>query len=147
MSTPDPHVQAASIVVDVPADKAYRFMASGLEQANWALGSWDRKEAEGDVFVGVSRFSYKELFVRLVGDDDKLLVDYFTGSSPDDLVWRVQSRVVPGELLGYTDQQCVVTIIKWRPKDLSDAEWLQQHHVWQTEVQLIKGRLEHVYEG
>ena len=47
MPADDPNAHIASIEVAAPADVAFAFMADGMDQTHWALGSWDRRD-EGD---------------------------------------------------------------------------------------------------
>jgi hypothetical protein len=135
----------ASIIVAAPADVAFGFMSDGLKQSRWALGSWDRRVYRDDIFVGTSLFNNNELYVRLVSDPKLRLVDYFCGEEPDDLRHLVEARVIPGEVLGYGEGNCAVILTTWREANTSDQEWDITHHVWQTEIQLIKGNIEREY--
>lgn len=139
---PGAMAHCASAAVEVPAQTAYGFMADGLKQRHWALGSLDRREVEPGLFAGHSLFDGRELFVRLVGDPELLLVDYYTGPAPDRLRPLVESRIARGETLGLGADRCVVTLTKWRDADMSDEIWHRTYHLWQTEIQLIKGALE-----
>ena len=47
MPADDPNAHIASIEVAAPADVAFAYMADGMNQSHWALGSWDRSD-EGD---------------------------------------------------------------------------------------------------
>ncbi|MCW2954324.1 MAG: hypothetical protein JWQ48_3494 [Conexibacter sp.] len=138
-----PPAHCASVEVAVPARAAFDFMADGLKQTHWALGSWNRRELDDGVFVGTSRFTFEELYVRLEAHPELLLVDYHGGSDPDDLHWIVQARIVPGDQLGIGEQRSLVTLTTWRHATASDAEWDLTYHLWHTEVALIKGRLEY----
>ena len=101
MSFMDPHSHTASIQVDVDAATALSFMADGMEQTHWALGSVDRRRVpDTDVFVGTSSFTGEDLYVRPVGDAQRLLVDYYVGPSPLRLTRLVEARIQPGEHVG-----------------------------------------------
>ncbi|HEY4281350.1 MAG TPA: hypothetical protein VGM91_24270 [Conexibacter sp.] len=132
----------ATAEVGVPAATAYAFMADGLKQRHWALGSLDRREVGDGLFAGHSLFDGKELFVRLIGDPDLLLVDYHLGPAPNRLRRLVEARIVRGTTLGLGDERSVVTLTHWRGEGVSDEEWNLTYHLWQTEVQLIRGALE-----
>ena len=138
----DPYSHTASIHVDVDAATALAFMADGMEQTHWALGSVNRRRVPGtDVFVGTSSFTGKELYIRLVGDPERLLVDYYTGPAVDQLTRLIEARVQPGANVGLRPDQSVITLTAWRAGD-SDADWERRYWVWHTEVHLIKARLE-----
>jgi hypothetical protein len=49
---------------------------------------------------------------------------------------------VPGPLLGYPADSCVVTLMKWRTAGQSDALWERGCVTFDTEIHMIKGRLE-----
>ena len=56
---------------------------------------------------------------------------------------RVNSaRIVPGELLGYAEGSCVVTLMKWRTEGQSDEAWQRGCVTFDTDIHMIKGRLE-----
>lgn len=137
----------SSILVAAPADIAFGFMSDGLKQSRWALGSWDRKVYRDDIFVGTSLFNNNDLFVRLVSDPKLRLVDYYCGVDPDDLRHLVEARIIPGETLGFGADNSAVILTTWREANISDQEWEVTYHVWQTEIQLIKGNIEREYLG
>jgi hypothetical protein len=49
---------------------------------------------------------------------------------------------VPGELLGHPAGSCVVTLMKWRTEGQVDAAWARACVTFDTEIHMIKGRLE-----
>lgn len=142
MSFIDPYSHTASIQVDVDASTALAFMADGMEQTHWALGSVDRRPVPGsDVVVGTSSFTGNELYVRLVGDIERLLVDYYIGPAADELTRLVEARIQPGENVGLRPDQSVITLTTWRAGE-SQSDWEREYWVWHTEVHLIKARIE-----
>ena len=132
----------AATLAQVDARKAFDFLADGMNQTYWALGSWDRRQIGDRTFVGTSLFDGRELVVRLVPDEERLLVDFETGRSPDSLQHAVEARVVPGPTLGHPEGTCVVTLTVWRGADVDDAAWELLWHCFETEIQMIRGRLE-----
>jgi len=138
----DANAHSASIAVDVTADVAYAFLADGMNQSYWALGSLERRDLGDDLYVGTSMFDGKELYVRLRPNAELRLVDYFLGADPENLVHLVESRVVPGEELGRPPGTCVITNTHWRPEAATDEEWTMTYYLWKTEVYLIRGFLE-----
>ena len=142
MPVDDANAHSASIAVNVPADTAYDFLADGLNQSYWALGSLERRALGDHLYVGTSMFDGKELYVRLRANAELRLVDYFLGADPEHLQHLVESRVIPGEELGRPDGTCVITNTHWRPEDMPGEEWTMTYYLWKTEVYLIKGHLE-----
>ena len=129
-------------VVAVGANTAFAFLADGMNQRFWALGSWDRREVGDGVFVGTSLLDGTELYVRPIPNPALLLVDFETGEDRRSLAHEVEARVVPGSTLGHPEETCLVVLTVFRRAAVADAGWEQTWHVFQTEIQMIKGRLE-----
>jgi hypothetical protein len=142
MSSVDPNAICASVEVAVPAETAFEFMADGLKQDHWALGSMGREDLGDGLFRGKSSFDGADLYVKLASDRELLLVDYATGPSPLQLVPHVEARIRPGSWLGREDSVSVVTLTIWRSAGTDDEEWEFHFHLWRTEVRLIKGAIE-----
>lgn len=119
-------------------------MADGQKQTHWALGSMERRPAGPDgVFVGVSRWDDKDLYVELVSDPELLLVDHYTGASPDSLSFGVSARIIPGEVLGTGPDRSLITLLIWRSAGIGQEGWDRTAYAWPTEVELIKSRIEY----
>ena len=129
-------------LVAVSADEAFGFLADGMNQRYWALGSWDRREVGDGVFVGTSLLDGTELYVRVLPRSDLRLVDFQTGTDPASLAHEVEARVVPGPTLGHPDDTCLVVLTVFRLASVDDPSWEQAWHMFQTEIQMIQGRLE-----
>jgi hypothetical protein len=132
----------ASAEVAVEAEEAFAYLADGLKQSDWALGSWQREQIGEQLFRGVSLFDGRETFVRVAADPVQLLVDYEVGPALDRMLRVNAARVVPGPLLGRPDGTCVVTLMKWRTSSQEDDEWHRACVTFDTEIHMIKGRLE-----
>ncbi len=140
----NPASQAFSVsaVVAVEAEEAFAFLADGMNQRYWALGSWNRRRLGEDLFAGNSLFDGTELLIRVVPRRDLLLVDFETGTSPEALDLHVEARVIPGATLGHPASCCLVVLTVFRGAGTDDALWTRFWHVFETEIQMIKGRLE-----
>ena len=136
--------QAFSVaeLVDVEADRAFAFLADGMNQRFWALGSWDRRDLGDGVFVGTSLLDGTELYVRPIPNPALLLVDFETGEDPMSLSHEVEARVIPGPMLGRAQESCLVVLTVFRGAAVADASWEQAWHMFHTEIRMIKGRLE-----
>lgn len=138
----DPNTHCASIEVNVSAETAFSFMADGMKQNYWALGSVNRRNLGNGLFVGTSSFDGSDLYVTLAGHPDLLMVDYCFGPTPETIAPVVEARIKPGVALGRKDNCCVVTLTIWRWPHSTDEEWELHYHLWKVEVHLIKGALE-----
>jgi hypothetical protein len=142
MAAEDRYAITASTEVSVPAATAFQFMADGLKQDHWALGSVNRKALGDGLFIGQNSFDGSDLYVRLASDPDLLLVDYSTGPSPEDLTPRVESRIRPGSWAGLDDSRSLVTLTIWRWDGCDEETWQFHHNLWRVEIKLIKGAIE-----
>jgi hypothetical protein len=144
MSLVDPNAICASSEVKVPAATAFEFMADGMKQDHWALGSMGREDLGGGLFRGKSSFDGTDLYVRLDSDRDRLLVDYSVGDTAEKLLPHVEARIRPGSWIGLADGDaaCVVTLTIWRWPGAEQDEWEFTEHLWRTEIRLIKGAIE-----
>jgi hypothetical protein len=142
MAAEDRYAITASTEVSVPAATAFQFMANGLKQDHWALGSVNRKALGDGLFIGQNSFDGSDLYVRLASDPDLLLVDYSTGPSPEDLTPRVESRIRPGSWAGLDDSRSLVTLTIWRWDGCDEETWQFHHNLWRVEIKLIKGAIE-----
>ncbi len=144
MSSIDPYAICAAIEVEVPAQTAFEFMADGLKQDHWALGSMGRKEVADGLFHGISSFDGSDLYIRLDSDRERLLVDYSVGDTAEELLPHVEARIRPGSWIGLAggDDHSVVTLTIWRWPGAEQDEWEFHEHLWRTEVRLIKGAIE-----
>lgn len=132
----------ASAIVAVPTQVAFRFMADGQKQSNWAMFSWNRRHVSDNLFVGTSLFDDKELYVKLVAREKLSLVDYYCGTTVDSLSWQVEARVIPGDAIGLGQNKSLINMTTWRTADTDVVEWELTGHVWQAEIHLIKGLIE-----
>jgi len=144
MSLVDPNAICAGSEVKVPAETAFEFMADGMKQDHWALGSMGREDLGGGLFRGKSSFDGTDLYIRLDSDRDRLLVDYSVGDTADELLPHVEARIRRGSWIGLADGDgaCVVTLTIWRWPGAEQDEWEFTEHLWRTEIRLIKGAIE-----
>ena len=136
----DEFCQTASAEVAVPAERAFTYLADPRSQGEWTLGAWDRRLLGDGLSSGTSLVSGEEVFVRTEADAERLLVDYWLGSSPERLRRSISARVVPGEAIGRDAATCVVTLMTWRGD--SREAWLASAEIHHVEVRMIKARLE-----
>jgi hypothetical protein len=133
---------AASIEIAVPAQTAFDYVSDPMRHGEWTLGAWNRRDLGGGLYGGVSLFSGEEGVLRLDPDPERLIVDCYTGGTPDSLRRAISIRVVDGPSVGRADGTCIVTIMKWRSADDPDENWERVWATHETEVHMIRGRLE-----
>ena len=133
---------AATVLVEVPPEAAFAYLADGLKQSDWTLGSWNREHLGDGLFRGTSLFDGSDAYVRLDPVPASLLVDYWVGPDPESMLRVNSARIVPGPAVGRPDGTCLVTLMKWRTPSQSDEAWALACSVFDTEVHMIKGRLE-----
>jgi hypothetical protein len=133
---------AATVLVEVPAETAFAYVSDGLRQSDWTLGSWNREHLDDGLFRGTSLFDGRDTYVRIDAQPSSLLVDYWVGLDPAQLLRVNSARVVPGPAVGRPEGTCLVTLTKWRTPGQSDEDWVRACATFDTEVHMIKGRLE-----
>ena len=132
-----PLCHTASIEVDVPAHEAFAFMADGLNQSKWALGSLKRQALGDNLFSGTSFWDGSILYVRVESHEELLLVDYYCGKAPESLQHMNSARIVPrGET------RCMVALTKWHIPGMDEATYIRTAESFETEVWFIKFNLE-----
>lgn len=131
----------AAVEVAVLPERVFAYLADGLKQSEWALGSWNREQVGDGLFRGTSLFTGAAVYVRITSHPEQLLVDYEVGPSPETMRHVNSARVVPATALG-ADGGCVVTLMKWRLPDQDDESWDHACATFDVEVRMIKGRLE-----
>lgn len=142
MSASDVWCHSGSIEIQCDAMTAVEYVADGIKQGEWALGSIDRKEIGDGLFEGTSMFGAGTEYIRIRVDRDNLMVYYDVGHSLDDLRTLNVIRVVPGPTLGGQIDNCVVTLLSWRPQGTPDEAWVRNCVSHETEMYIIKARLE-----
>jgi len=125
---------------DTTAEAAFSFLADPTRLGSWALGCWNAETVADGVVRGTSLFDESASYVRVEPDVERLAVDFAVGSDAESLVRRISARVLPGGGLGYGG--CLVTIVAWRPADMTDARWERLVASHAAEILLLKARIE-----
>jgi hypothetical protein len=131
-----------SIEIQCDNETAIAYVADGIKQGEWALGSIDRREIGDGLFEGTSMFGAGPEYIRIRVDDENQVVYYDVGHSLDDLRTLNVIRVVPGPVLGGKSETCVMTLLSWRVQGTSDEAWTRNCVSHETEMYIIKARLE-----
>ena len=138
----DQYCHTSTIEVRCSAAKALAYLSDGIKQGDWTLGSLDRKEIEDGLFAGTSLFDLGRMYIRIRVDRENFMIYYDVGRDPEKLQPRNIVRVVPGSVVGHDDDICLVSLMTWRVDGTPEAGWLQTCLSHETEMFIIKARLE-----
>lgn len=133
------HLAAAR--VDVPAAFALGMLASGAFVGGWALGSMGLQPVAPEVFRGRSLFDGSEAHVEIRPQPALGLIDYAVGTAESRSA-RIFIRVTGGEVLGFDEECCLVTLHAMRSATATDAAWSRTCIAHEAEILLIKAQLE-----
>lgn len=139
MSSTNSHV--ASAVCAVPAITVFEHLTSAAGMARWCLGMTGCTEVSPGLMLGRSLFDGSQAYVRIDADHERFTVDYHCGERPEALTPRIHARVVPGPLLGYGQDQCLATLLAWRPAGMDDVRWQRLMASHETEIALVRDQL------
>ncbi len=142
MPMTDAWCHTGSIEINCDAATAVDYVADGIKQGEWALGSIDRKQIGDGLFEGTSMFGTGTEYIRIRSDRENHMVYYDVGHDLDNLRTLNVIRVVPGATLGRAEGTCVVTLMSWRPDGAPDDAWARICVSHETEMFIIKARLE-----
>ncbi len=135
-------IHAVSRACRCPQTAALALLISAQGIARWNLGLWNTREVELGLFTGESLFGGGTGWARVRLDREAGRIDYLVGASPDQLIPRIEARVLAGAPLGYPDDVCLVSLIAWRTADMSDERWYRLARTHETEIELIRSLLE-----
>ena len=117
-------------------------MADAANLHRWSFGTWKTEIAADGLVRGTSLFDGSSLYVRIAGDEARLIIDYHLGIDPQKLVPRIQLRVVRGGHVGLGDDQSVLTFIAWRSEAMDDDRWRRLTAAHEMEAVLVKSLIE-----
>lgn len=133
---------AVTELVAAPADRAFRFLADGLQLGRWAFGCWQTEAVADGLFRGHSLFDGSAGLVRIEADPARMSVWFHVGAVPERLVPRIVALVVPGERTGRGAETCLVTLLAWRDAGMNEDRWRRVAVGHETEALLIKALIE-----
>ena len=142
MYTGDPFCHSSTCEVMVPAMQAFNYMSDGVAQGDWTLGSMERRKLEEHLYTGKSIFNHAQLYIRIDADPERLVILYHVGRDKAALEPRNFVRIVPGPVIGAAEDSCLVTLLSWRHKTADDDQWKLTCVSHETEMYIIKNRLE-----
>jgi hypothetical protein len=141
MPVTDPLCHAATAIVERSAADAFAFLSDPTTHGGWAIGSFAATEQPNGLMMGRSLIDGGETWVKIEPHPDLMIIDYSVGT-PDKLLPRISTRVIPGPVLALGPDQCMVTMTAWRPADMSDARWARVCVTHDAEILMIAGQIE-----
>jgi hypothetical protein len=129
-------------LVNVPAAKAFEFLADPLSLGTWSLGCLrTRAPQAGGPYTGTSLYDDSTASFEVRPHRELLLIDYLVGDA-GNLKPRNSVRIVAADTCDLSDAQCYVSLVAWRAARMTDDRWTQLCSAHDAEIWIIKGRLE-----
>jgi hypothetical protein len=129
-------------LVNGPAAKAFAFLADPLSLGKWSLGCMrTRASTEAGPYTGTSLYDDSPASFDVQPHPELLLIDYVVGDA-GNLKPRTSVRVVAADTCDLSDTQCYVSLIAWRPAQMTDDRWTQLCAAHDAEIWIIKARIE-----
>ncbi len=142
MYTGDTLCHSSSCEIRACAQEAFDYLSDGAAQGEWALGSMKRRRIDTNLYSGISIFDNAKLYVRIDADADRFIIFYHVGQDVSRLQPRNVIRIVPGSVIGMTDEICLVTLLSWRDAGVDENRWKLTCVSHETEMFIIKNRIE-----
>ena len=142
MSQANEQAHITSVLVEVPARRAYAYLTSIEGFRRWSLGCLQTLEDAEGRWHGRSLFDGEGTWCRVDADEKRLLVDFHVGVRPNDLAPRINARIVDGPVLGHNARHCLITLTAYRTSCMNAERWRRLQATHECEIHLIKEQLE-----
>ncbi|MCW5773930.1 MAG: hypothetical protein KIT16_19970 [Rhodospirillaceae bacterium] len=134
-------------LIAAPANFAFDYLADVSKVGDWALGAFNGKPTDTPkVYTGTSLYDFSPCAFAVDADRRRLLIDYLVGSSAEDLVMRITSRVIPGESTGRGAGACIASMSAWRPADFDHRRWARLKAFHDAEIHIVRDRIEKAWK-
>lgn len=132
----------ATALIEVAAERAFDFLADPIALGTWSLGCMQVQPAKQEgLYTGFSLYDGAQVWFNLQAHRELMLIDYRVGE-PTDLKPRIMVRVVPASCCDLSAAQCYVSLIAWRPAQMTQDRWNRLCSAHEAEIWLIKAKLE-----
>lgn len=139
-------VHTCAARVNAPARVAFDFLADPQALGRWSLGALNVKEtATKGIYTGFSMFDGSQAWLAIDPRPELLLIDYRVGT-PDNLIPRIFARIVPGKVVGLSDDQCYVSLTAWRTATMNAERWYRLRASHEAEILLIDSQIETLHK-
>ncbi|MCK5919805.1 MAG: hypothetical protein KAG66_02620, partial [Methylococcales bacterium] len=95
---------------------------------------------------GRSIFDGSTACVHIESNAQNRLIDYWVGANSENLAPRIFVRITPGEVIGSSTLNCILSMVSFRTEAMSDDRWHRLVTAHAFEVQLIKSLLENDFD-
>jgi hypothetical protein len=132
----------ATALVNVAAQRAFDFLADPLALGTWSLGCM-RTQAPNPAgpYTGFSLYDDSQVWFDIEAHRELLLIDYRIGEV-GNLKPRISARIVAAETCDLRETQCYISLIAWRPAQMTHERWNRLCAAHEAEIWVIKARLE-----
>lgn len=141
-------------LVNVPAAKAFAFLADPLSLGTWSLGCMRTQAAKSGAvgaasasvaaagpYTGTSLYDDSPASFDVRPHPELLLIDYLVGDA-GNLKPRNSVRIIAADTCGLPEGLCYVSLMAWRPARMADDRWAQLCAAHDAEIWIIKARIE-----
>jgi hypothetical protein len=129
-------------LVNVPAAKAFEFLADPLALGTWSLGCMRTQAVKaGGPYTGTSLYDDSPASFDVRAHPELLLIDYLVGDA-GNLKPRNSVRIIAADTCDLPDAQCYVSLMAWRLARMADDRWAQLCAAHDAEIWIIKARIE-----
>ena len=142
MRMDDGYAHITSAQVSCGADEAFAYLTSLERMAEWNLNMSEIEVVDDALAKGVVTQIGTTVWVQVQADASTHTIHFFVGGFRDQLVPRIMIRVVSGECLGTTSEQCVVSMMAWRLETMDDERWRRLIAAHEYEILQIKTLLD-----
>jgi hypothetical protein len=149
-------------LVNVPAAKAFEFLADPLALGTWSLGCMRTQAVKSGAvggtaagvggavsataaapgpYSGTSLYDDSPASFDVRAHPELLLIDYLVGDA-GNLKPRNSVRIIAADTCDLSNAQCYVSLMAWRPALMADDRWGQLCAAHDAEIWIVKARLE-----
>jgi hypothetical protein len=145
---------SVTALVNVPAAKAFEFLADPLSLGTWSLGCMRTQAAQSGAvgataaaaaavgpYTGASLYDDSPASFDVRPHPELLVIDYLVGDA-GNLKPRNSVRIIAADTCDLPDGQCYVSLMAWRPARMADDRWAQLCAAHDAEIWIIKARIE-----
>ena len=138
---PDPLTHITSARIARPAADVMAYLVNPENFGEWQDGM-RQTEIIGPRSVKGVTVSGKPAFAEIHDQPDEGAIFFHLGSDPADLTPRIMMRIVDGDHLDASPQECVVSMIAWRLDSMDDKRWRGLIDTHEAEIVGLKKLIE-----
>lgn len=134
------HIATAKI--GVSPDAAFEFLTDPIQLGRWSLGCLNTEQSSiPNVYKGRSLFDGSAAFFEIKSNRSSWGIVYHVGNE-EKRIPRIAAQVIPPEVCGLPEHQCLVSLIAWRTATMTVERWDRLCATHETEILLIRDQCE-----